>query len=120
LQKSIFEPLAKGLGASFDEGGGGIGGWIKSLLPGFANGSEYIPRDMTANLHQGERVLTREENRNYSQGMGGNVSVNVTVNSDGSSSVQSDASFGKQLGNAIKATVQAELLKQKRQGGLLA
>jgi hypothetical protein len=120
LQKSIFEPLAKGLGASFDEGGGGIGGWIKSLLPGFANGSEYIPRDMTANLHQGERVLTREENRNYSQGMSGNVSVNVNVNSDGSSSVQSDASFGKQLGNAIKATVQAELLKQKRQGGLLA
>lgn len=119
LQKSIFDPLVAGISGSLS-GEGGIGGFFKGLLPGFANGSEYIPRDMTANLHQGERVLTREENRNYSQGMGGNVSVNVNVNSDGSSSVQSDASFGKQLGNAIKATVQAELLKQKRQGGLLA
>lgn len=119
LQKSIFDPLVTGITGSLG-GEGGIGGWFKSLLPGFANGTEYVPKDMVANIHQGERVLTREENRNYSQGMGGNVSVNVTVNSDGSSSVQSDASFGKQLGNAIKATVQAELLKQKRQGGLLA
>lgn len=119
LQKSIFDPLVEGISGSLG-GSGGIGGFFKSLLPGFANGTEYVPKDMIANIHQGERVLTREENRNYSQGMGGNVSVNVTVNSDGSSSVQSDASFGKQLGNAIKATVQAELLKQKRQGGLLA
>jgi flagellar hook-basal body complex protein FliE len=119
LQKSIFDPLVEGISGSLG-GSGGIGGFFKSLLPGFANGTEYVPKDMIANIHQGERVLTREENRNYSQGMSGNVSVNVNVNSDGSSSVQSDASFGKQLGNAIKATVQAELLKQKRQGGLLA
>jgi hypothetical protein len=119
LQKSIFDPLVEGISGSLG-GSGGIGGFFKSLLPGFANGTEYVPKDMIANIHQGERVLTREENRNYSQVMSGNVSVNVNVNSDGSSSVQSDASFGKQLGNAIKATVQAELLKQKRQGGLLA
>jgi hypothetical protein len=119
LQKSIFDPLVEGISGSLG-GSGGIGGFFKSLLPGFANGTDYVPKDMVANIHQGERVLTREENRNYSQGMSGNVSVNVNVNSDGSSSVQSDASFGKQLGNAIKATVQAELLKQKRQGGLLA
>lgn len=118
LQKSIFDPIAKGITDSI-ESSGGIGGWMKSLIPGFANGSDYIPRDMVANIHQGERILTRDENRNYSQN-GGNVSVNVTVNSDGSSNVQSDASFGKQLGNAIKSVVQAEMLKQKRQGGLLS
>lgn len=119
LQKAIFDPIVTGItGALGSEGG--IGSVFKSLLPGFANGSEYIPRDMVANIHQGERILTREENRNYSKGMAGNVNVNVTVNSNGSSSVQSDANFGKQLGNAIKSVVQSEMLKQKRQGGLLA
>jgi lambda family phage tail tape measure protein len=48
-------------------------------------------------------------------GMG---SVVVNVNASGSS-VQGDTTQGKQLGAAIGAAVQAELLKQKRPGGLL-
>jgi tape measure domain-containing protein len=48
-------------------------------------------------------------------GMG---SVVVNVNASGTS-VQGDTTQGKQLGAAIGAAVQAELLKQKRPGGLL-
>ena len=49
--------------------------------------------------------------------MGG---ANVTVNVDASgSSVQGDGPSAQQLGKAIGAAVQAELLKQKRPGGLL-
>ena len=50
--------------------------------------------------------------------MGG---ANVTVNVDASgSSVAGNADQASQLGNAIGAAVQAELIKQKRPGGLLA
>jgi SLT domain-containing protein len=67
----------------------------------------------------GPEVVTMGGNGTVTPNMGGNVSVNVNVDSTGGS-VESNESFGKQLGNAIKATVQSELLKQKRQGGLLA
>ena len=50
--------------------------------------------------------------------MGG---ANVTVNVDASgSSVQGDGQQAKALGQAIGAAVQAELIKQKRPGGLLS
>ena len=51
----------------------------------------------------------------------GGSAVNVTVNvTTGGSSVQGDQAQGKQLGLAISAAVQSELIKQKRPGGLLA
>ena len=50
--------------------------------------------------------------------MGGS---NIVVNVDASGSqTQGDSQRGKQLGAAIGAAVQAELIKQKRPGGLLA
>tara|TARA_Y100000033_G_scaffold17979_1_gene16878 strand:- start:21 stop:395 length:375 start_codon:yes stop_codon:yes gene_type:complete len=46
---------------------------------------------------------------------------NITVNVDASgSSVEGDASQASQLGKMLGAAVQAELVKQKRPGGLLA
>jgi len=50
---------------------------------------------------------------------GGGTSVVVNVDASGSN-VQGDQAQGKQLGVAISAAVQAELVKQKRPGGLLA
>ena len=45
----------------------------------------------------------------------------MTVNVDASgSSVQGDSDQATQLGNMLGAAVQAELVKQKRPGGLLA
>jgi hypothetical protein len=50
---------------------------------------------------------------------GGGTSVVVNVDASGSS-VQGDQAQGRQLGVAISAAVQAELVKQQRPGGLLA
>jgi tape measure domain-containing protein len=51
-------------------------------------------------------------------GMGG---ANVTVNVDaGGTSVEGDQAQAKQLGVAVSAAVQAELVKQQRPGGLLS
>lgn len=45
-------------------------------LPSFDTGSRYIPRDMVAQLHAGERVLTADENRLYSMSQGINGAGN--------------------------------------------
>ena len=50
---------------------------------------------------------------------GGSTSVVVNVDASGSS-VQGDQTQGKQLGLAVSAAVQAELIRQQRPGGLLA
>lgn len=50
---------------------------------------------------------------------GGGTSVVVNVDASGSQ-VQGDSTRGEQLGRAISQAVQAELVKQKRPGGLLA
>lgn len=53
--------------------GGPVGLSISSLaMPSFAVGTPYVPRDMVANIHEGERILTKSENRAFSAGeMGG-------------------------------------------------
>lgn len=64
---------ALGNAISMEFGGGGS-------VPGFASGISYVPNTMLAMLHGGERVLTRDENRAYSQGGGGNGAVvNLTL-----------------------------------------
>jgi phage-related minor tail protein len=50
----------------------------------------------------------------------GGGSTNISVNVDASgSSVQGDEQQSKELGKAISAAIQSELLKQRRPGGLL-
>ena len=52
--------------------------------------------------------------------LGGGGSTNISVNVDASgSSVQGDEQQSKELGRAISAAIQSELLKQRRPGGLL-
>lgn len=52
-------------------------------------------------------------------GAGGETSVVVNVDAGGTA-VEGNDNRGRQLGSAIAAAVQAELIKQKRPGGLLA
>ena len=92
---------------------------IFSKLPGFANGGRppvgrpSIVGERGPELFVPDRAGTIIPNG----AMGG---ANVTVNVDASgSSVQGDGPSAQQLGKAIGAAVQAELIKQKRPGGLL-
>jgi len=57
---------------------------------------------------------------NDALGGGGSTSVVVNVDASGNSNVQGDQAQAKQLGVAVSAAVQAELVKQQRPGGLLA
>lgn len=126
LQKSIFDPIAKGISGSIS-GSGGIGGWMKSLIPSFggarANGGTVSGSSAYLVGERGPEIFKPNTSGtiipNSSINSGGNVSVSVNVDAAGGD-VQSNSDFGKQLGNAIKSVVQSELLKQKRQGGILA
>ena len=51
--------------------------------------------------------------------LGGSTNVVVNVDASGSN-VEGDEEEGRQLGFALSAAIESELIKQKRPGGLLA
>ena len=69
-----------------------------------------------------EAIMPLRRGRDGNLGVaGGGGTTNVVVNVDaGNTSAQGDAPRGEQLGKALSAAVQAELIKQRRPGGLLA
>lgn len=124
LQIMVIKPIVNAIG-SIKFAGGGImtaqgemplrkyaaGGIATSpQLAMFGEGSmneAYVP------LPDGRRIPVAMK------GGGGGTVVNVSVDAKGTS-VQGDSGQGAALGRAIAASVQAELIKQKRPGGLLA
>ena len=132
IRAAIIAPIVKALGGlfpgfKFANGGimtgdgpmplkkyasGGIANSPQLALYGEGSRPEaYVP------LPDGRRIPVAMQG-----GPGGGGSTNVTVNVDasGNANVQGDQSQAKQLGLAVSAAVQAELIKQKRPGGLLA
>lgn len=88
-------------------GAGGIGGGLGSLISGmfgYAVGSSYIANDQVAMLHQGERVLTAKENREFTAGggMGGGqiVNNNFTITGEATRQTQQQIASAAALGLA--------------------
>ena len=102
-------------------GGGLLGGLFKppgrALGGPVAGGSTYMVGERGPELFTPSRSGSIIPNN--ALGGGGNTSVVVNVDASGSN-VQGDQAQGRQLGVAISAAVQAELVKQQRPGGLLA
>jgi tape measure domain-containing protein len=106
--------------------GGGTVGKFGTLGPNYgipqranggsvASGSPYIVGERGPELFVPGRSGTIVPNDKMGRG-----GVNVIVNVDASgSNVEGDEQEGKQLGRVIAAAVQAEIIKQKRPGGLL-
>jgi hypothetical protein len=122
--------LASG-GKSFDMGGlNNVGMGTFNARNSFANlgmraaggpvsgGSPYIVGEKGPELFVPGRSGSIVPN--HALGGGGTTNVVVNVDASGNSNVQGDQQQAKQLGVAVSATIQAELIKHQRPGGLLA
>ena len=95
---------------------------IFSNLPGFANGGRPPVGRPSIVGERGPELFTPSVSGTITPNheLGGG-STNIVVNVDASgSSAEGDEEQGRQLGLAISAAVQSEIIQQKRPGGLLA
>ena len=103
----------------------GVNTFLTSLFPGssffranggpVSAGKKYIVGERGPEMfvpNAGGRIVSNAN-------MGGSTNVVVNVDASGSN-VQGDRQTGKELGAVLSVAIQAELLKQKRPGGLLA
>ena len=130
LQTAIMGPSgSSGIGGSllsairgiFGGGGGGFAPEIKTAgINFFANGGRPpVGRPSIVGERGPELFVPRSSGTIVpNHAIGGNTSVVVNVDATGSAAQGNDAQAG-QLGRVIGAAVQAELIKQKRPGGLL-
>ena len=125
-QTMVVQPIVKGLTKAFGFADGGImtangplplrsyasGGVANSpQLAMFGEGSmpeAYVP------LPDGRRIPVKM------QGTGNATNVVVNVDASGGTQVQGNPGQADALGRAVSQAVQAELIRQKRPGGLLA
>ena len=109
--------LSAGIGSIGKDGAKGTG--LLGLL-GFADGGRPPVGRPSIVGERGPELFVPDRSGTIipNHVMGG---ANVTVNVDASgSSVEGDSDQAAQLGKMLGAAVQAELVKQKRPGGLLA
>jgi TP901 family phage tail tape measure protein len=128
-QALVIAPIVKGItkGFGFADGGimspsgpvplktyarGGIANSPQLALYGEGSMNEaYVP------LPDGRRIPVALQGGMRS---GSNTSVVVNVDASGNSKVSGDGGQAEQLGRVVSQAVQAELIRQKRAGGLLA
>ena len=110
----IFGPAYAAGGYSLNKNNFSRGGMARGAEAGYA-----------ATLHGNEAVVPLPDNRSIPVTLNGagsnqnNVTISVNMDNGGSSKSSSDSQQGEQLGTAISAAVQKELLHQKRSGGIL-
>jgi hypothetical protein len=78
IKKAITDPIGKFIGDNLDVSLGSIFG----ALPKFASGIDYVPRDMPAIVHRGERIVPAAQNRMGGGGLTYSPVIHIDSRSD--------------------------------------
>ena len=123
----LFGSILGGLGGLF---GGGGGSAVPALTPEQQVSRFTFMKANGGSVKRGNDYIVGERGPElFSPGVSGMItpnhalggSTNIVVNVDASgSNVEGDEEEGRQLGIALSAAIESELIKQKRPGGLLA
>lgn len=123
-RKTITEPLGDAVSGLFKDmlpgsaqqlsgpTGGGFWDSLTSWLPKFATGTPYVPQDMVAMVHKGERIIPAAENR----AGGGGVTIVQHINIDS----RSDQASIRQAMLVAKEEAKAEIMDSRMRGGAFA
>lgn len=82
-----------------------VGGLFKNFLPSFDVGSNFVPRDMTANIHRGEMIIPAKEAAQIRSGGFGGATVvqNISIGAGVSTAVRQE--IARMLPELKKTTV---------------
>lgn len=119
LSTSAITNAISGLAPQGFKAGGYTGNMGVNQVAGDVHGQEYV-FDAPSTKRIGVDNLNAIRSGKAPVASGGdNINVNVTVHSNGSSNIESDKQLGRNMGQVITAAVKQQLIKEKRQGGLL-
>ena len=110
IRRTITEPMA-GIFSSFATG----------FLPSFDTGIDRVPRDMVAQIHEGESVLNKADAAAYRSGAGGSMQFKVEIIDQAGVQVQARPSSNGQglqiiLKNAVKGMMAGGDLDREMRG----
>ena len=99
--------------------GGYTGDGGLSDVAGLVHKEEFVSNASTTKRYRPELEAMHNGTYEKETSTTGAINVNVNINSDGRSSIESDNKIGRDLGNVIGAAVKQHIIKEQRQGGLL-
>ena len=81
-------------------------------MPSHRTGESFVPNDTVAQLHYGERVLTKSENESYTKGsMGSGGAINFTINATADLANEIRVAIEPVVNKIIKSNQQKTLMK---------
>lgn len=104
LVRRLFGDFGKGGGSSGGGSSGLVGSLLESLsglLPSFDVGTPYVPRDMLAVVHQGERIVPAAQNRPSGGGQSISVVINMGSGSSGGDLRQAAGDIARRIGQTV-------------------